>query len=118
MGKKKKNWDDSRYKIEEILDVIGEPKNNWGKFILKATMDDGPEMIDIRNLGKKEDGSYTIGKGISLRNDEADQVTDSLLKHGFGDMLNLTKEYKKRKNTFYPSDYTEDDVINDLENRA
>ena len=113
-----KKRDYSRYKVEEVLDTISEGKGNWGKFLIKASMDDGPSTVDIRHLGIDEDGEYIIGKGISLRDDEADKLTDSLLEHGYGDMITLAREYKKRKNTFYPKETTEDEVISDIEKRA
>ena len=102
MPKSKKEKDYNRYHIEEILDTISERKeSNWGKFLVRASLDDNPSTVDLRNLCIKEDGTYKIGKGISLNNMEADKATDALVSHGFGTYEVLQKECDRRKRIFY-----------------
>jgi hypothetical protein len=40
-------------------------------------------------------------KGISLTDEEADKLTDSLITNGFGNIVTLAREYKHRKETYY-----------------
>lgn len=97
MAKKK---DFSRYKIEEIVATISEKKNSdWGKFIVKASMDDKPSTIDIRNLKIAPNGDITLGKGISLSNEEVDSLVEILIMVGFGNknkIENLLSDREKQ----------------------
>lgn len=99
MGKKKKDYDPERYKIVEMIDTISEAENsNWGKFIVKASMDDKPATIDIRNikLGDKK----IIGKGVSLTDAETDAMVNALISRGYGSPKVLEKEMKRRKKMY------------------
>jgi hypothetical protein len=97
---KKKDYD--RYTIEEIIDTISESeKANWGKFLLRASMDDKPSTIDIRHIGIDKNNKYIIGKGISLNNKEADKLTNSLVTNGYGDTDVIEEAIKKRKSVYY-----------------
>ena len=86
MAKRKKDFDINRYTIEEVLGTVSEKENSdWGKFIVKARMDEHVSNIDIRNLKFSSDGKLDkIGKGISLTEVEADTLTDLLIENGFG----------------------------------
>ena len=45
----RKPYDPSRFKVEEVIDNISESANsNWGKFLIRASFDDGPANINIR----------------------------------------------------------------------
>lgn len=105
-----KNYDPSRYKVEEIIENISESTNsNWGKFIIRASFDDKPSTIDIRNM--KVGDEQIIGKGISLTNEEVDIVVDSLLTHGYGTIDKLQSELDRRKKMF--GDFTDSPNDND-----
>ena len=99
-GKKK---DYSRYKVEEIIATITESdKSDWGKFIIRASMDDAASTIDIRHLGiNKDTKEYIIGKGISMSPSETDRVTDSLVLNGYGHTGILEEAIQKRKSVYY-----------------
>ena len=109
---KKKSWDANRYSIEEIVDTISERSNsNWGKFIIRARMDDHPSTLDLRNLSLDNEGNVEkIGKGISLSNDEADNLTNLLFEHGYGSSERMEKAIKKRKK-MYGFDVDDDDFM-------
>ena len=105
MGKRKRNWEDSRYNIEKVLTTLSQNENSkWGKFVVKAAMDDSPSTLDIRHLGEKEDGTFIIGKGISLNDTEADRLTESLVDNGYGDLDVLEASCKRRRSVYYPED--------------
>lgn len=98
MAKKKKDYDPERYQIEEFIETISESKeSNWGKFVLKAKMDDNPSTID-RHI-KVGDKPF-IGKGISLSDLECDSVVDCLLKRGYGRTEVLEEELENRKTLY------------------
>lgn len=84
MSKKdKKNFE---YKIEKVLGTISESKSsNWGKFIIRARINDNPYTIDIRNLKINDDGTFTLGKGIALSNKDTDKLVELLVHLGYGD---------------------------------
>ena len=99
--KTKEKKDYSRYKVEEILATLKkDEKSHWGKYILRCSFDDGTPTIDIRNMCFKEDGKHVVGKGIALSNKEADQLTNEMISHGFGDTDVLEKEIERRKKLY------------------
>lgn len=99
MAKKKKDYDPERYQIEEFIETISESKDsNWGKFVVKARMDDNPSTIDIRHI-KVGDKPF-IGKGISLSDLECDEVVDCLVKRGYGRTKVLEEELDNRKSLY------------------
>ena len=107
---KKKKWDAERYQIEEVVDTISERSNsNWGKFIIRARMDDHPSTVDLRNLALDSEGKVSkIGKGISLSAEEADRLTDLLCEHGYGNEEKIRKSLKKRKEMYGFSEKDDD----------
>jgi hypothetical protein len=112
MAKKKKEKDYSRYKIDQIIEGLSKSqRSDWGKYLLRASMDDSPSTIDIRYLALHDDGTYNVGKGISLTDEEADKLTDSLITNGFGNIVTLAREYKHRKETYY-SNISDEDLEN------
>lgn len=82
----KKDKGTFEYKIEKVLGNISESKSsNWGKFVVRARLKDNPSTVDIRNLKVNEDGEFTIGKGVSLSNEDTDRLANLLVKLGYGD---------------------------------
>jgi hypothetical protein len=97
-----KNKDYSRYSIEETICTLSQSeKSKWGKFVVKASMDDSPATLDIRHLCQKDDGTYIIGKGISLNDTEADALTESLVDNGYGNLDKLEESCKRRRSIYY-----------------
>lgn len=102
MAKRKK--EDFKYEIKEVLGVASpqeDLKSDWTKAVLTSLMsNDEGEMedgIDIRNYNA---GTGRIYKGIRLSIQEAHNVCDILLQHGYGSMDVLETEYNKRKGMF------------------
>lgn len=99
MPKKKKDY--TLYNIEEIIGTISERTNSdWGKFLCKASYDDKPSTIDIRNLKVNTDGSFGLGKGIALSDAEVDSLTDLLVENGYGSSKKLNKAIQDRKKMY------------------
>ena len=80
----KKDKGTFEYKIEKVLGNISESKSStWGKFVVRARLKDNPSTVDIRNLKVNEDGEFTIGKGVSLSNEDTDRLANLLVKLGY-----------------------------------
>jgi hypothetical protein len=95
----------SRYQIEEVLTTLSKnEKTKWGKFVIRSSYNDAPSTLSIRQLGENEDGTYIIGKGINLDDNEADRLTESLVDTGYGDLDTLEASCKKRRSIYYPEE--------------
>lgn len=95
----KRDYDPSRYQVEEIIENISESSNsNWGKFIIRASFDDKPSTIDIRNMKVGDD--QIIGKGISLTDEEVDRVVNTLVSRGYGSIDTMKEEIDRRNKIF------------------
>lgn len=108
----RKPYDPSRFKVEEVIDNISESANsNWGKFLIRASFDDGPANINIRSM--KMDEEPVIGKGISLTDEEVDTMVDKLVDIGFGSIDVLQSAINKRKSQYGGFSFgdTDDDVL-------
>ena len=98
--KKSHRGDYSNYLIEELYGVISkaEKETGWDKCVARAHFIDKPSTIDIRRLKvSDEEEILSIGKGISLTNEEADTTVDILLKLGYGNNDVLESEISRRK---------------------
>ena len=97
MAKKDPNY---KYEITEILgdaSVQEDLRSNWCKAILKTLLNDGSgdeEGLDIRRFNVEDS---TMGTGIRLTPEEANNVTNILLENGYGDFEKLEEEYNKRR---------------------
>ena len=75
MGKFKK--EDIKYEMIEFLGSIKENSNSdWSKSVAKIAWNNNPSTIDIRNMNLSQD---IMGKGISLTDEEVDNLVDLLL---------------------------------------
>ena len=89
------------YEIKEWLGVVKESKNsNWCKYVYKVAYNDRPAGIDVRNIQFKEDGSNMFGKGITLTDEECDNMVDILLNHGYGSTTAIEEALNKRNMIF------------------
>ena len=113
MAKKKKDY--TLYTIEEIIGTISERTNSdWGKFLCRASYDDKPSTIDIRNLKIKPDGEIGLGKGISLTDIEVDSLTDLLVEKGYGSSARINNALSKREKMYGFEDSSDDNLVIDL----
>lgn len=100
MAKKKP---DLKYEITEVLGVASvqeDLRSNWCKAILKTLMNDGSgdaEGLDIRRFNVEDS---TMGSGIRLTPEEANNVANILLENGYGNFEILEEEYNKRRSLF------------------
>lgn len=100
-----KNRGDYRYRVEDVLCTLSEGKSGWGKFVVRASYDDNPTNVGIRYLKHDEEtDEFTIGKGISLTDEEADTLTETMVDNGYGDLEKLEASCKKRRSVYYPED--------------
>lgn len=104
---------DLKYEITEILGVASvqeDLRSNWCKAILKTMMNNGSgddeEGLDIRRFNVEDN---TIGSGIRLTPEEANNVTNILLENGYGNFDILEEEYNKRKSLFSSEEGSNDE---------
>lgn len=101
--------------IKEWIAPVKENNNsNWCKYIIRASYNNKPANIDIRNIKFDSSGQHLFGKGISLTDEECDTVVDILLGIGYGTTESLKKAVKKREsvyiNTFDDDEYKDNKV--------
>jgi hypothetical protein len=97
--KDKKEYDATKYKVEEVIETISErPNSHWGKFVVRARMEDKPSTIDIRHI--RMNGERLVGKGISLTDSECDTVVNALVKKGYGDAEVIKEELERRASVY------------------
>lgn len=94
-----------KYEITEIMGIASpqeDLKSNWVKGVLKTLMttSDGQEQgVDIRRF---DTATNTMGKGAGIRltPEEANNVCNILLEHGYGSIEILEEQLKRRKEMF------------------
>lgn len=93
-----KRNEDSKYEIKEFIASVSQPnpKHNWCKAILSTLIND-EDMVDIRNF---ETNKNILGKGISLSNEEVNNLVDILIEKGFGSYDMLKKAVDEREKLF------------------
>ena len=101
--------------IKEWMGVVKESKNsNWCKYVYKVAYNDRPAGIDIRNIQFKEDGTTMFGKGVTLTDEECDNVVDILINSGYGSTTAIEEALKKRNQIFDNSAFDEPDLVIEL----
>lgn len=101
----KKSKEDFKYEITEVLGIASpqeDLKGDFAKAVLKSLMsgEKEGEMIDGVDIRGYNAGTGRTYKGIRLSIQEAHNVCDILLQHGYGSMDVLEAEYNKRKGMF------------------
>ena len=93
----------------DIISVIGLVKGTeettWGKGVVKVRWGENPVTLDIRNINinKVMNSDFTgLGKGISLSDEEADNVCNLLITQGYGSTEIIEKELSNRKARYTP----------------
>ena len=95
-----KNNKDYKYDITEIIGVAtpnADLNSDWVKAVLKTLLNDTDEGIDVRKFNQK---TNVLGNGIRLTIDEANNLADLLISHGYGSMEAIETEYKRRCDLF------------------
>ena len=111
MGKFKK--EDIKYEMIEFLGSIKENSNSdWSKSVAKIAWNNNPSTIDIRNMNLPQD---IMGKGISLTDEEVDNLVDLLLSEDYGTIDAISKALEKKKRRFTIQN-NNDDII-ELKNK-
>lgn len=89
------------YDIVEIVSVLSE-KNNWAKVLMRVSWNEGPIVYDIRNIDMStlDTDNVRMGKGVSLNDDEIENLLESLIEQDYGDVKKLTRLLKKRNRIF------------------
>lgn len=83
----------------EVIEYLGplDNKEGWNKSVARIAWGENPITIDIRHMnitGNK------MGKGISLTDEEVDNVVDILLSNDYGSMEAIEKALLKKKKRF------------------
>lgn len=106
------------FEVLELIGPIKENKNsNWCKYIARISYNNKPANIDLRNIQFKEDGTYFLGKGISLTDEECDVTVDTLLERGYGTIDQLEYCLNKRKSIFAGDFFTKEEIEEDRKKR-
>lgn len=85
MSKKK----EITHEVIEHLTDLKEYNSNYTKSVMRMIWNDNPNItVDIRMVNKEKD---FIGKGISLTDEECDQLVDVLINNGYGSIEEMKK---------------------------
>lgn len=84
----KKNYD-----IKEIIKTLDEPKKDWAKSVIRIQHDGYPVTLDIRKVNVN---TKIIGSGISLNDENVDELVNILLEEGYGSSESIKQAYRKR----------------------
>lgn len=95
-----------KFNIEEIIEVLSErEKNDWAKVVSKITWNDGMPQIDIRNMNlanmeSKGTNGILFGKGITLTDEEVENLIRALLREGYLDDSEVLSIVSERNDIF------------------
>lgn len=96
MSKFKK--EDIKYEMIEFLGSVKENNNSdWSKSVARISWNENPSTIDIRNMNLSQE---IMGKGISLTDEEVDNLVDLLLSEDYGTIDAITEALDRKKNRF------------------
>lgn len=96
MSKFKK--DDIKYEMIEFLGSVKENSNSdWSKSVARISWNENPSTIDIRNMNLSQE---IMGKGISLTDEEVDNLVDLLLSEDYGTIDAISEALEKKKKRF------------------
>jgi hypothetical protein len=93
--KSKKHMEEVNFDVEEIIGTLKESdKHDWAKSVLRISWDSRPATIDIRSFNFNNNKP---GKGISLSDEEVDELVNLLVEKDYGSLDILTKAISKKK---------------------
>lgn len=93
----KRTTNEFTHEVIEYLGQIDNKEAGWNKSIARIAWGENPATLDIRHMNIT---SNRMGKGISLTDEEADNVVNLLLEHDYGSMEALEKALLKKKKRF------------------
>lgn len=93
----KKSNNEFTHEVIEYLGQLDNKETGWSKSIARIAWGDNPTTLDIRYMNII---SNKMGKGISLTDEEADNVVNMLLEHDYGSIEALEKALLKKKKRF------------------
>lgn len=97
---------DLNFEILEELGCVEESlKSDWGIFVNRVSWNGKEPKIDIRKINPVNN---RISKGISLKDSAVENLTNILIKHGFGDVNIIKDELNKRDSIFQYNDGNEE----------
>lgn len=96
MGKKSDNQ--ITFEIDHMIGTLKpDSSSGWNKAVGFVRWNDNTPTLDIRNMNLDKG---VMGKGISLSNEEADELVDLLLQNDYGSVKAIEEALEKRK-SFY-----------------
>lgn len=88
-----------KFKIHESLNDIFYEKGNTYYALRKIAWGDSDNYnVDIRKYYSNTSGEETMSKGVSLSDEAADLLTESLIENGYGNTRQILKSLSKRDN--------------------
>ena len=98
----KKSDNQINFEIDHMIGNL-KPDNSsgWNKGVGFISWNENTPTLDIRNMNIEKN---IMGKGISLSNEEADELVDLLLKNDYGSIEAIEEALEKRKSFFTISD--------------
>lgn len=81
---------------KEFGDHIVEEKGNMATIVRKISWGNSPHKLDIRKWRYTEEGEM-CGKGVSLSDEGADELTETLSRLGYGDTRKIIDSIKDRE---------------------
>ena len=97
-----------KYEMIEFLGSIKENNNSdWSKSVAKIAWNNNPSTIDIRNMNLSQD---IMGKGISLTDEEVDNLVDLLLSEDYGTINAISEALEKKKKRFTIQNNNDDTI--------
>jgi hypothetical protein len=107
MKDKKIIKEDIKFHIEEIIGTLKESdKHDWAKSIIRIKWGDAAPTVDIRNFNFN---TNIAGKGISLSDEETEELVNILVEKDYGSMDILKKAVKRKMSRFSTNNEEEDE---------
>ena len=106
-----------KYKIDESLNDIFHEQGNTYFALRKISWGDSDNYkVDIRKYYSSADGEETMSKGVSLSDEAANSLTESLVKNGYGNTKEMLKMLVQREN-YDIKDITEEKINEIIESK-
>lgn len=104
--KAKINKEELKFHIEEIIGTLKESdKHDWAKSVVRISWDDRPATVDIRNFNFSNNSP---GKGISLSDEETEELVNLLVDKDYGSLDKLKNAIKRKTSRFSTSEEESD----------
>lgn len=98
----KKSDQQISFEIDHMLGTLKpDSTSGWNKGVGFVKWNDNTPTLDIRNMNIDKG---IMGKGISLSNEEADELVDLLLQNDYGSVEAIEEALEKRKSFYTVTD--------------